>query len=114
MQFSQEQMDAIYQQEDEEYLWQVTHKIKNDKRLTLPDEDINKLFRRLKETYNYLIALGFTKEALIEAFLYGESVTPGYKNNPIIKDWIEKKDHISEKQYEDLLIIAEKKQKGLL
>ncbi|OCG10165.1 hypothetical protein A9G24_10605 [Gilliamella sp. App6-5] len=114
MQFCKEQMNAVSHQEDDNYLWQITNQIKNDKRLTLPDEDINKLFRRLKETYNYLIALGFTKKALIEAFLYGEAVTPGYKNNPIIKDWIEKKDHIPEQQYEDLLIIVEKKQKGLL
>lgn len=51
---------------------------------------------------------------LIEAYLYGEAVTPGYKNNPLIKDWVEKKNEIPENQYEDLLIIADKMKKGLL
>jgi hypothetical protein len=114
MQFCKEQMNAVSHQEDDNYLWQITNQIKNDKRLTLPNEDINDLFQRLKETYYYLIALGFTKKVLIEAFLYGEATNPGYKDNQIIKGWIEKKNHIPEQQYEDLLIIVEKKQKGLL
>lgn len=114
MQFCNEQIDSILQQEQDDYIWQIIHKIKNDKRLTLPHEDVKDLFNRLKETYHYLIGLGFTKKELIEAYLYGEAVTPGYKDDPIIKNWVEKENHNPEEQYEDLLIIAEKKQKGLL
>lgn len=114
MQFSNEQLNKIQSQEEDDYVWGITNKIKNDKRITLPDEDINVLFSRLKETYHYLINLGFYKNTLIEAFLYGEAATPGYKDNPTIKNWVEKKNEVAENQYEDLLIIADKMQSGLL
>jgi len=114
MKFSTEQVNCILAQEEDDDIWDITHKIKNDKRLTLPDEDINDLFSRLKLTYHYLMGLGFSKKILIEAFLYGEAVTPGYKDNPMIKSWVEKEHEIPENQYEDLLIIADKMQKGLL
>lgn len=114
MKFSTEQINKILEQEKDEYLWDLIHKFKNDKRLKLPDEQIEDLFKRLKETYGYLMELGFSKKNLIEAFLYGEAVTPGYKDNPMIKNWVEKLGEIPENQYEDLLIIADKMQKGLL
>lgn len=114
MKFTTEQVNAIVSQEEDDSIWEITHKIKNDGNITLPDESIDDLFQRLKETYHYLIGLGFSKKNLIEAFLYGEAVTPGYKNNPMIKNWVEKAHEIPENQYEDLLIIADKMQKGLL
>lgn len=114
MKFSTEQVNKILAEENDEYIWEITHKIKNDEHITLPDESIDDLFQRLRETYYYLMGLKFDKRSLIEAFLYGEAVTPGYKDNPMIKNWVEKANEIPENQYEDLLIIADKMQKGLL
>lgn len=114
MKFTSDQLDKIVKQEEEEVIWEITNKIRNDGSLTLTEENIEDLFIRLKETYYYLRSLGFSKKNLIEAYLYGKAVTPGYKNNPLIKDWVEKKNEIPENQYEDLLIIADKMKKGLL
>lgn len=114
MKFTTEQVNTILTQEDNERIWEITHKIKHDENITLPDETIDDLFNRLHKTYHYLMGLKFDKRSLIEAFLYGEAVTPGYKDNPMIKNWVEKAGEIPENQYEDLLIIADKMQKGLL
>ena len=50
MKLCQEQIDAIFQQEQDEYIWELVHKFKKDSRLTLPEEDIDELFNRLKVT----------------------------------------------------------------
>lgn len=114
MKLTTEQLNGIVAQEEDEFIWEITYKIRNDEHLILPEEKIEDLFIRLKETYRYLMELKFSKRNLIEAFLYGEAVTPGYKDNPMIKSWVEKVHEIPENQYEDLLIIADKMQKGLL
>lgn len=106
MKLCQEQIDAIFQQEQDEYIWELVHKFKKDSRLTLPEENINKLFNRLKVTYQYIIELGFSKKILIETFLCAEATTPGYKDNPKLKAWIEKQNETPENQFEDLLRIA--------
>lgn len=108
MKFSTEQINKILEQEKDEYLWDLIHKFKNDKRLKLPDEQIEDLFKRLKETYGYLMELGFDKKVLIEAFLCAETTTPGFRDNLKFKAWIEKPNGIPENQFEDLLRIASK------
>jgi hypothetical protein len=108
MQFTAEQVNNILAQEKDTYIWQITHKIKADKQLTLPDEEIKDLFNRLKTTYDYLLNLGFSKKFLIEAFLYAEATNPNIKDQPRLKAWIEKKNENPEKQFEDLLFIANK------
>lgn len=113
MKFTTEQVNQISAQEEDEFIWEITHKIKNDERLTLPDEDIDNLFNRLKVTYQYLISLGFFKKLLIEIFLCAEATTPGYKDNLKLKAWIEKENEIPENQFEDVLRIANKIQQGL-
>ncbi|MDF7670287.1 hypothetical protein PT276_03555 [Orbaceae bacterium ESL0721] len=114
MNFTTEQMCEMDTEKDNDYIWKVINKIKENQELTLPEESDEELFNRLKETYNYLVKLDFYKKDLIEAFLTGEAVTPGYKDNPVIKNWIEEENETPESQYEELLIIADKKEKGLL
>lgn len=62
MKFTSDQLDKIVKQEEEEVIWEITNKIRNDDSLTLTEEDIEDLFIRLKETYYYLRSLGFSKK----------------------------------------------------
>lgn len=108
MKFSTEQVNNILAQEQDEYIWELTHKFKNDKRLILPDEQMDDLFNRLKDAHSYLMELGFSRKVLIETFLCAEATTPGNKDNPNFKSWIEKPNEIPEKQFEDLLRVTTK------
>lgn len=108
MKFTTKQLNTILANEEDEYIWELTYKFKNDKRLILPDEQIDDLYNRLKGAHSYLMALGFSKKILIETFLCAEATTPGNKDNPNFKSWIEKPNEIPEKQFEDLLRVGTK------
>jgi len=76
--------------------------------ISLPNEKSAQLFQRLLAAYHYLVDLKFTEIKIIETYLYAYASDPTFKDNPIIKAWIEKTDQSAQQQFQDMIYVARK------
>lgn len=99
---------TTYHVDAKSYINELTDTLQKDKRIVLPEEKPEQLFQRLLATYDYLVSLKFTQIIVIETYLYAQAYDPSFKNNPIVKGWIEKIGQPAQQQFEDMIYLARK------
>ncbi|OCG05829.1 hypothetical protein [Gilliamella apis] len=98
---------TIYHVDANSYINELITNMQNEQ-VSLPNEKSTQLFQRLLAAYHYLVDLKFTEIKIIETYLYAYASDPTFKDNPIIKAWIEKTDQSAQQQFQDMIYVARK------
>ena len=98
---------TIYHVDENSYINELITNMQRE-HISLPNEKSTQLFQRLLAAYHYLVDLKFTEIKIIETYLYAYASDPTFKDNPIIKAWIEKKDQSAQQQFQDMIYVARK------
>lgn len=98
---------TIYHVDENSYINELITNMQRE-HISLPNEKSTQLFQRLLAAYHYLVDLKFTEIKIIETYLYAYASDPTFKDNPIIKAWIEKTDQPAQQQFQDMIYVARK------
>ena len=98
---------TIYHVDENSYINELITNMQRE-HISLPNEKSTQLFQRLLAAYHYLVDLKFTEIKIIETYLYAYASDPTFKDNPIIKAWIEKTDQSAQQQFQDMIYVARK------
>ncbi|OTQ74139.1 MULTISPECIES: hypothetical protein [unclassified Gilliamella] len=98
---------TIYHVDENSYINELITNMQRE-HISLPNEKSAQLFQRLLAAYHYLVDLKFTEIKIIETYLYAYASDPTFKDNPIIKAWIEKTDQSAQQQFQDMIYVARK------
>ena len=98
---------TIYHVDANSYINELITNMQSE-HISLPNEKSAQLFQRLLAAYHYLVDLKFTEIKIIETYLYAYASDPTFKDNPIIKAWIEKTDQSAQQQFQDMIYVARK------
>ncbi|PXY91985.1 hypothetical protein [Gilliamella apis] len=98
---------TIYHVDENSYINELITNMQHE-HISLPNEKSAQLFQRLLAAYHYLVDLKFTEIKIIETYLYAYASDPTFKDNPIIKAWIEKTDQSAQQQFQDMIYVARK------
>ncbi|MBI0037692.1 hypothetical protein H3T61_05575 [Gilliamella sp. B14384H2] len=98
---------TIYHVDENSYINELITNMQHE-HISLPNEKSAQLFQRLLAAYHYLVDLKFTEIKIIETYLYAYASDPSFKDNPIIKAWIEKTDQSAQQQFQDMIYVARK------
>ena len=98
---------TIYHVDANSYIDELITNMQSE-HISLPNENSTQLFQRLLAAYHYLVDLKFTEIKVIETYLYAYASDPTFKDNPIVKAWIEKTDQPAQQQFQDMIYVARK------